>query len=165
MCLWLMLTTAASSRSLRYSGPASPRGSPALLPTAQRGWLPSGPGTTIPRRPWGSSLCFSKGLLPQGMMRIRVPNHSWAWGFGVPTLCCRAASYLSGGSDFGFLLPQACNYPLELYEVSRAQAWNGDRLIPVVCLSLPTSRSSDTCFHFHTHGLGTDLCTGLVIAE
>lgn len=26
MCRWLTLTTAASSRSLRYSGPTSPRG-------------------------------------------------------------------------------------------------------------------------------------------
>lgn len=80
-----------------------------------------------------------------------------AWGFGVLTLCFRATSYLSGASDSGFLLPQACNYPLELYEVSRAQAWNGDSFIPVVCLSLPTSPSP---------GIwpGTDLAAG-VLAE
>ena len=88
-----------------------------------------------------------------------------AWGLGVPTLCFRATPCLSGGSDSGFLFPQACNYPLELYEVSRAQARNGDRFLPVVCVSLPASPSPGLCFLLHTHGLGTDLAAGLVLAE
>lgn len=53
-----------------------------------------------------------------------------AWGvLWVPTLCSRAISYPSRGSDSGFLLCQACNYPLELYEVSSDEAWNGDTFL------------------------------------
>lgn len=81
MCQWLMLTTAASSRSLRYPYPGFFTGSPAQLPTVQSWPFPNattvcsltGPGTTIPKRPWGSFTCFSRGLLTQSPMGVRVP--------------------------------------------------------------------------------------------
>lgn len=65
---------------LRPRFPGGGGGSPTLRLTVQSGWLPTGPGTTIPRRPWGSFPCFSRGLLPQGVMGIRVPIHSHGLG-------------------------------------------------------------------------------------
>lgn len=48
---------------------------------------------------------------------------------------------------FSLLPSQACNYPLELYEVSGAETWNEDSLLPGTCASL----SPNIYLHFHTH--------------
>ena len=54
-----------------------------------------------------------------------------AWELGDPHPLLQGNLLLLWGSDSGFLptLPQACNYPLELYEVSGAEAWNGNSFI------------------------------------
>ena len=108
--------------------------------------LPTGPGTKIPRKAW-SSFCSSRALLG-----IRVPIHPpWLAGLGTPIPCFREISYLSGGSDSGFLLPQACNYPLELYEVSRAGGLEWRQFPFLWSVSVPPPLSPPTSVFISTH--------------
>lgn len=85
MCQWLMLTTAASSRSLRYPDPGFPTRSPAQSPTVQSWPFPN----SIARCPLALGLKFpeSPGVL-SGLL-----GHCWelellsiplAWGSGDP---------------------------------------------------------------------------------
>lgn len=71
----------------------------------------------------------------------------WLGSLGASNPCSRAISYFSGTLTLAFsTCPQACNYPLELYEVSGAETWNGDSFIPVIYISLPR-----LSLYFYTH--------------